>query len=226
MLVKNWMSRNLITVGPDESIVGATDLLKKHKIRMLPVIDKEKLVGMVTDRDLKRASASDATSLEIHELMYLVSKIKVKDVMSTKVITLPEDFTVEEAAEVLLGNKISGAPVVDRNDKLVGVITQTDLFRVLISVGGIGKGGIQFAFLLEDRPGSIKEVADVIRKYGGRMASIMTSYEGAPEGFRKSYIRMYGVDRFKIRDLERELKEKARLLYIVDHREERREIFE
>ncbi|MFP3928126.1 MAG: CBS and ACT domain-containing protein [Desulfobacteraceae bacterium] len=226
MLVKNWMSRNLITVGPDESIVSATDLLKKHKIRMLPVVDKEKLVGVVTDRDLKRASASDATSLEIHELMYLVSKIKVKDVMSKKVITLPEDFTVEEAAEVLLGNKISGAPVVDRNDKLVGVITQTDLFRVLISVGGIGKGGIQFAFLLEDRPGSIKEVADVIRKYGGRMASIMTSYEGAPEGFRKSYIRMYGVDRFKIRDLERELKEKARLLYIVDHREERREIFE
>jgi acetoin utilization protein AcuB len=193
---------------------------------MLPVVDKEKLVGVVTDRDLKRASASDATSLEIHELMYLVSKIKVKDVMSKKVVTLPEDFTVEEAAEVLLGNKISGAPVVDRNDKLVGVITQTDLFRVLISMGGIRKGGIQFAFLLEDRPGSIKEVADIIRKYGGRMASIMTSYEGVPEGFRKSYIRMYGVDRFKIKDLERELREKAKVLYIVDHREERREIYE
>ncbi len=226
MLVRNWMSRNLFTVKPEDGIIHAADLLKENEIRMLPVLDGGKLVGVVTDRDLKRASASDASSLEIHELMYLVSKIKVKDVMSRNVITVPEDFTVEETAEVLLENKVSGAPVVDRDGGLVGVITQTDLFRVLISVGGVSKRGIQFAFLLEDRPGSIKEVADVIRKYGGRLASIMTSYEGVPEGLRKSYIRMYGVDRFKLQDLEQELREKAKILYIVDHREERRQIYE
>ena len=144
MLVTNWMSKNVITVDENDSMHDAMKLLKEHDIRMLPVMKKGKLIGIVTDRDLKRASASDATTLDVHELLYLITKIKVKNIMTRDVITVPPDFTVEETTLVLQKNKISGAPVVDSDGQLVGTITQTDLFRVLISLTGVAKGGIQF----------------------------------------------------------------------------------
>ena len=225
MLVSNWMSKNLITVDVEDSMQTAMKLMKENGIRMLPVLKKDKLVGVVTDRDLKRASASDATTLDIHELLYLISKIKVQSVMTKSPVTVPRNYTVEETAEVLLKHKISGAPVVDQNGKVVGVITQTDLFRVLISLTGVGKGGIQFAFQLEDRAGSIKEVADIIRLYGGRMVSILTSYEGVPEGYRKVFIRMHSIERTRLQQLKEELSYKAALIYMVDHRENIREIY-
>ena len=225
MLVKNWMSKNVITVDVDDSMQDAMKRMKEKDIRMLPVLKKGKLVGVVTDRDLKRASASDATTLDVHELLYLVSKIKVGNIMTKDPITVPQNFTVEETAVVLLKNKISGAPVVDQNGQLVGTITQTDLFRVLVSLTGVGKGGIQFAFQLEDRPGSIKEVADVIRLYGGRMVSILTSYEDVPDGYRKVFIRMHSIERVRLQQLKEELSYKAALIYMVDHRENIREIF-
>ncbi len=225
MLVRNWMSKPVITIDSNDSMQDATKLLKQHKIPMLPVLKKGELVGIVTDRDLKRASASDATTLEVHELLFLISKIKVKDIMTKDPVTIPVDFTVEEATEILLKNKISGAPVVDDKGHIVGAITKGDLFRVLISLTGVGKKGIQFAFQVSDQPGSIKELGDIIRKYGGRMVSILSTYEHVPEGYRKVFIRMYGVERTKLPELENELKQKATLLYVVDHRENRREIF-
>lgn len=225
MLVKNWMSKNVITVNEDDSMQDALKLLKQHSIRMIPVLKSGQLVGVVTDRDLKRASASDATTLDVHELLYLISKIKVKNIMSKNPISVPPDLTVEETAEVLLNNKISGAPVVDDTGKVVGTITQTDLFRVLIALTGVGKRGIQFAFQTEDRPGSIKELADIIRRYGGRMVSILSSYENVPAGYRKVYIRMHGIERSQLPSLKEELSKAATLLYLVDHRENKREIF-
>jgi len=225
MLVRNWMSKDVITVNEDDSMQDALRLMKQHHIRMMPVLKNGSLVGVVTDRDLKRASASDATTLDVHELLYLISKIKVKSIMSKNPISVPLDLTVEETAEVLLNNKISGAPVVDDDGQVVGTITQTDLFRVLIALTGVGKRGIQFAFLTEDRPGSIKELADIIRRYGGRMVSILSSYENVPGGYRKVYIRMHGIERSRLKSLKEELAKAATLLYLVDHRENRREIF-
>ena len=227
MLVRNWMSKTVVTIDEDASMQEAMKLLKQHTIRMLPVLKEGLLVGVVTDRDLKRASASDATTLDVHELLYLISKIKVKNVMSKNPIAVHPDLTVEETAEVLLEQKISGAPVVE-NGKVVGTITQTDLFRVLIALTGVGKRGIQFAFQIEDRPGSIKELADPIRRHGGRMVSILTSYDNVPEGYRKVYIRMYGVERKDLESLKQELAavNRSKLLYIVDHRENLREIFD
>ncbi|MFC1577484.1 CBS and ACT domain-containing protein [Thermodesulfobacteriota bacterium] len=225
MLVANWMSKNIITVDENDSMHDAMKLLKENDIRMLPVMKKGKLVGIVTDRDLKRASASDATTLEIHELLYLLTRIKVKNIMTKEVITVPPDFTVEETALVLQENKISGAPVVDSKGKLVGTITQTDLFRVLISLTGVAKGGIQFGLQIEDRPGSIKEVADIIRKFGGRMVSILSSYDLVPQGYRKVYLRMRSIERSELQKLIQELESKAGLLYMVDHTENNRKIF-
>ena len=225
LLVENWMNPNVITVDADDSMLDATKLLKEHNIRHLPVLEKGKLVGVITDRDLKRAAPSDATALEAHELLYLIANIKVREIMTRNPITVPYNFTIEEAAELLLQARISGMPVVDKDGDVIGTITQTDLFKVLISLTGVGKKGVQFAFLLEDRPGSIKDVADVIRGYGGRMASILSSYEKAPEGHRYVYIRMYDVEREKMPQLKEDLKKKAKVLYIVDSRDNKREIF-
>ncbi|MCG6880799.1 MAG: CBS and ACT domain-containing protein [Deltaproteobacteria bacterium] len=225
MLVKDWMSKSVITADINDSMQDAMRRLKENKISMLPVIKKGKLVGVVTDRDLKRASASDATTLEVHELLFLITKIKVQEIMTENPVTIPFDSTVEEAAEVLLEKKISGAPVVDKKGTVIGIITKNDLFRVLISLTGVGKRGIQFAFEVEDRPGSIRELADVIRRYGGRMVSILSTYENVRAGYRKVFIRMYGVERDQLPQLEKELGEKAKYLYLVDHRENRREIF-
>ena len=225
MLVKNWMSKPAITIDADASMHDAIKLLKDHNIKMLPVMEKGNLVGIVTDRDIKRASASDATSLEIHELLYLISKIKIREIMTKNPITVPQDYTVEETAEILLKHKISGVPVVDQFSDVIGTITQNDIFRILISLTGAEKRGIQFGVEVEDRPGSTKEVTDIIREYGGRMASILTSYDMAPEGYRRVYIRMYGIDRFKINKLKEAIGKKASLLYLIDRREVHRETF-
>jgi acetoin utilization protein AcuB len=149
MLVKDWMNKHVITIDVNDSMQEATRLLKENGIHTLPVMKKGRLAGIVTDRDLKQASASDATSLEIHELLYLLMKIKVKEIMTPDPITVPYDYTVEETAVILINNRISGVPVVDHFGALVGIITKTDLFRVLISLTGVGKKGIQFASQFE-----------------------------------------------------------------------------
>ncbi|MBC8433175.1 MAG: CBS domain-containing protein [Desulfobacterales bacterium] len=225
MLVREWMSKQVVTVDADENMQHAIGLLKEKNVRMLPVMEKSKLVGIVTDRDLKRASASDATTLEIHELLYLISKIKVEDVMTSKPITVPWDFTLEEAADVLLKNKISGTPVTDSQGEIVGVITQSDIFKSLISLSGIGKRGIQIAVQLEDQPGSMKQITDAIRSAGGRMVSVLTSYEKVPDGFRNVYIRFFDLDRNKLETLKENVFKLSKVLYIIDHRENKREIY-
>ena len=225
MLVENWMSKDVVTVDVNDSMQYATRLLKEHKIRGLPVMENGKLVGVVTDRDLKKASASDATTLEIHELLYMISRIKVKEIMTKNPITIPVDSTIDEAAEVLLENKLSGAPVVDDKGQVVGIITQIDIFRVIISLTGARKKGIQFGFQLEDRPGSIKEVADIIRKYGCRLMSILSSHDDQVD-FRHVYIRVSDCDRKRLGELKEELKAKANMLYMVDHVERNKEIYQ
>ena len=219
------MSKPVITVDVNDSMQNAMKLLNQHDISMLPVMKKGRIVGIVTDRDLKKTSASDAISLEIHELPHLISTIKIKDIMTKEPITIPIDYTVEETALVLLKHKISGVPVIDHEGDMVGAITQTDIFRLLVSLTGVDRRGIQFGFEVEDRPGSITVVTDTIKKYGGRMASVLTSYDMATKGSRRVYIRMYGIDRLKLNRLKEELMEKAEMLYMVDHREIRRETF-
>jgi acetoin utilization protein AcuB len=225
MLVRNWMNPTVISTESQASMADALQLMKENQIKTLPVFDRETLVGVVTDRDLKRASASDATLLEVHELLHLLSRIKVRDIMSRNPITIPDTYTVEEAAEVLHDHHISGAPVMDAKGRMVGMISQNDLFNALMSLTGVKRRGIHLAFEVEDRPGSIKDLADIIRRYGGRMASILSSYDRAPQGFRHVYIRAYQVDRGKIGAMLEELQATAKLRYMVDHREKRREIF-
>jgi len=225
MLVKDWMSKKVITIDEEASMQDVLRLMKQNNIYRLPVMKKENLVGIVTDRDLRSASISDATSLEAHEFLYFIQKRKVKEIMTKNPITIPLDYTVEEAALIFLDNRISGAPVVNRNGDVIGIITQTDLFRVLISLTGIGESDIQFAFELEDRPGSIKEITDIIREKSGQLVSILTSYDRVPAGYRNVYIRAHGIDRNNFSLTKRQLQDKARMLYMIDHAQNKREIY-
>jgi len=225
MLVKHFMTKHVFTVEPEESMQRALNLLKEHKVNMLPVVQEGNVVGIVSDRDLKRASASDATVLDAHELRYLLNKIKIKDIMSKNPVTVPPDYTIEETAEVLMTHHISGAPVLDEQGRMVGVITRNDLFKALIALSGLGKKGILFAFQVEDRPGTIKEISDVIRQYGARIGSIMTSYDRVREGWRNVFIRAYDIDRSRMDQMLQDLQRQAQMLYLVDHKENVRRIF-
>lgn len=221
MLTRNWMTPNPVTVDPDTPMLDADHLMKENRFRCLPVVKRDKLVGIVTEHDIKAASASSATTLDVHELLYLLSKIKVQEIMSKDPVTIREDDTVEEAAVVMLRHKISRLPVLKESGKLVGIITDTDIFKVLVSLTGVYLGDMQFAFELEDRSGSIKEVADVIRQAGARMVSILTSYENAREGFRRVYIRVKGLDDPGLTELRRRLENKFRVLYVMDSRKKK-----
>ena len=218
MLVKNWMSKPVITIDENSSMQEANLLLERNSIHTLPVMNGENLVGIITDRDLKRSSASDATSLEKHELLYLILKIKVRDIMTKNPICVTPDYTIEEAAKILMEHKVSGIPVVGTSGAIVGIVTKTDLCRVLINITGVDKRGIQFSLQVQDRPKSIIEIKDIIHKYGGRIVSLLTSYENVPTGYRNIYVRVYQIDRNMLTTIQAELKEKASLLYMIDKR--------
>ena len=227
MLVRYWMSQPVIHIGPKDAMQQAIALMKEKHIRLLPVVDeKQTLKGVVSDRDLKRASASDATTLDVHELLYLISRIKVADIMTREVVTVHRDWTVEEAADTLLTHRISGAPVVDDDGRLCGIITQTDLFKATLYITGLKRRGFHLALVLEDTPGSIMEIVSIIRQIGGRMASILSTYERAPDGYRNVYLRFTHISRDRIDELIAIMKEKAKLRYMVDHRENKRVLFD
>ncbi len=225
MLVKNWMSKDVITVDVDDSMQNAIYILQEHNINILPVMENGDIAGIITDRDLKKASPSDATTLDMHELMYIISKIKVRNLMQNTVYTIPPDFTIEEAAAMLMEKRISGLPVVDEKKQLIGIITRSDIFRVIISLTGLGKKGLQFAVRIKDEPGPIKEIRELISEYGARTASILSSGDNAPPGYLHIYFRIYQIDRGKLPSLIKEIEKKGTMLYVVDHKEDKRTVF-
>ncbi len=226
MLVKDWMSADPITVNVDTTLQDAINILMDNHISILPVMDSGKLVGIVTDRDVKHASPSDACLLDFQNIMYHVARIQISEIMTPNPITIPLDLTMEEAAEVLLQNNISGVPVVNEKGQLKGIITKDDIFAALVDLSGLSHRGALFGFQLEDRPGSIKEVTDIIRRFGGRLASIVSTYEMCPEGFRNVYIRAFNLASEEMNNLLDQLKNTACLLYYVDHQGNKREFFQ
>ena len=146
MFVKEWMSRGLITVAPNATLDEALKLMETNKIRRLPVVDGGKLVGIVTDRDLMKVSPSPATTLSKYELNYILEKIIIKDIMSKKLYTINQNSTIEEAALILFNEKIGGIPVVEDSGAIVGVITETDLFKAFVNIMGLTEGKTRFSF--------------------------------------------------------------------------------
>jgi acetoin utilization protein AcuB len=225
MLVKNWMSKPAITAHVDTRPAEALDLLQRHDIHMLPVMDGGRLVGIVTDRDLQPVSASPILSPPSSGGLDSASPKAIHEIMTQSPVTILCTQTIEDTAELLLIHKLLGLPVVTRVGSLVGVITKSDIFRFIITIIGMGKEGIQLAVELVDRPGCIQEVTDIVRDYGGRVGSVFSSLERAALGYRQAYFRIYGSDRPGLMRVREILQDKLRLLYIIDHREKLSEIF-
>ncbi len=212
MFVSDWMTKKVFTIGPDDYLSDAIFLMKEKGVKHLPVVKGGRLRGIISDRDIKEYSPSKATSLDIYELHYLLAKMKIKELMTARVITTSPDVPVEEAAMVLLDRNIDCLPVVDGND-LVGIISDRDIFHALVDITGVRHGGHRIYVILEDRAGSIREVADIIRKYGYRLLGILTSYEGVKAGLRKVVIRTSEQGNF--RGLKAELEECYRSVQVL-----------
>jgi len=214
MLIKDWMTKNVITVTPDTSMLKASKILKDKNIRRLPVVDEAgKLIGMVTDRDIKEASPSKATTLDVHELYYLLSELKVKEIMTPHPETISPEETVEQAAIKMLKHKIESLPVVNEENQVVGIITDTDIFKVLIDITGAYLGGIQMGFTLENKPGSLKQVLQVLQENQARIISILSSYDKPVSGQRQVYIRIQDMEKAKENQLKEYLEQNFQLLY-------------
>ena len=216
MLIKDWMTKDVITVSPDTSMMAVSKLLKNHDIRRVPVVDKDgRLIGIVTDRDIKEASPSKASCLDIHELYYLLSEIKVADIMTHNPYTINIDETVEKAAAAMLDKKIGGLPVVDDDHKVVGIITDTDIFKLLVNITVVYQDGVQMGFKLADTPGALKHLLNDLAQEGARILSILSSYDQPEPGFRHVYIRIHNLDDDVASRLKTILATKYNLLFWV-----------
>jgi acetoin utilization protein AcuB len=214
MLVKDWMSKDPVTINDDTSMMKAIHLMKQNRFRRLPVLHEGRLVGIVSDRDLKEASPSKATTLDVHELYYLLAELQVKDIMTRDPVTVSPEDSVERAAQLMLENTISGLPVVVDQGQVVGILTQSDVFRAFMHITGILQGGVQFALRLEDRPGLIKEVVDLLRERGARFVSLLTSYTSVQEGYRDVYIRVKNLSPEAMEAAQKELAARHQVLYV------------
>lgn len=175
MVVADVMTKNPLFVHPDLSVHEARALIKREKFGRLPVLDKDnKLVGIVTERDLINASPSVASTLDMYEMSYLLSKLKVEKVMQRKVITVTEDVVVEEAARIMVDNEISALPVM-RSDVLVGIVSDGDLFRLFINLFGARKEGVRITLLVPDKRGELKCISEVIASHGGDVQALLIS---------------------------------------------------
>ena len=221
MLIQEYMTSEPTIVNEDTSIIDAAELMKERKFRRLPVLRGDELAGVVTDRDVRSAAPSQVVSFDdeertlMPELHALLAKIKVGEIMSTDLISVDPEQTIVTAALLMLEHRISGLPVVDSKGEFVGIITEGDIFKVLVDFSGISLGNTVLAFRLEDRPASIKEAADAIREHDGRLASILTSYASADPGFRKVYIRIRDLPSEKLQALREGLEKNFELLYVI-----------
>lgn len=214
MLIREWMTRNVITVTSDTSMMKASKILKENRIRRLPVVDADgRLVGIISDRDIKEASPSKATTLDMHELYYLVSEIKVKDIMTRDPVTVRANDTVETVALQMIEKRIGGLPVIDDNGKLIGIISDSDVFKVLITITGVRHGGVQFAFELENTPGTLKPIVDTLREHSARIISILTSMDDSRGPTRRVYIRILPMERAEENRIIEAVKSRFPLMY-------------
>jgi len=180
MLVGERMTHDPVTVQENEGIEDALKMMRDSNVRRLPVLDKKgKLVGIVSDKDLLYASPSPATSLSVHELHYLLSKLTVKKVMSSPVIWVTEYAPLEEAARIMVDNKIGGLPVM-RDDKVVGIITETDMFKIFLEMLGARSEGVRLSMLVPEAKGILADLTAEIARLGGNIISLGTFYGEDP----------------------------------------------
>jgi acetoin utilization protein AcuB len=202
MFVEKRMSHPVITIKPDIPIHDALNLMRKESIRRLPVVnDRGQMVGIISEMDILHANPSDATSLSVWELNYLLSRITVADVMTAEVVSVEVDTPIEEAARIMADNKIGGLPVM-RGDDIVGIITETDLFKVFLELLGAREAGIRVTALVQDVPGELAKITSAISATGGNIVAMVQFLGESPEN-RLVTLKVEGASK---KDLEGALK--------------------
>ncbi len=192
MLVGERMSKPVITVHPETPMQEALNLMRKEKIRRLPVVDRNgRLVGIVTEKDLLHASPSSATSLSVWELHYLLSKITIEEVMTRQVVTVTEDTPIEEAARQMVDNHAGGLPVM-RGEEVVGIITETDLFKVFLELLGAREAGVRISALVRNVPGELARLTKAVYEAGGNILALGT-FLGESTQNREMTLKVEGV---------------------------------
>jgi acetoin utilization protein AcuB len=188
MLVKDWMSPAPLTVSPETPVLEALRLLKERGFRRLPVVEGSKLIGIVTDKDLKDAMPSKATTLSVWEMNYLLAKLTVREVMATEVLTVNSLETLEDAALRMQERKLGGMPVLDNAGALVGILTITDVLGALVRVLGLKEGGVRVTLEVPDQPGALGVAVEAIKP--SNILSVATA--GLREGQRRFVLRVNG----------------------------------
>ena len=199
MLVGERMSRPVISVSPDAPIHDILAMFKKEHIRRAPVLKDGKLVGIISQGDLLNASPSPVTTLSVWEMNYLLSKVTVKRVMSKKVITVDVDTPIEEAARIMADNKIGGMPVLN-NGRVVGMITETDLFKVFLELMGARDKGIRVTATIDDKPGELAKVTKAIAEAGGNFISF-GFFSGQDASTKVLTFKVEGIQKEKVKQV-------------------------
>jgi len=208
MFVGENMSKPVITVPEEMPINEALKLMQDKNIRRLPVMRKGKMIGIVSEKDLLNASPSPATSLSVWEVTYLLSKITVKDVMSKEVVTVEENTPIEAAARIMADGKVAGLPVM-RGSEVVGMITETDLFKIFLDLMGARKEGVRATIQAQDKPGELAKITQAIAQNGGNFISLGTFYGEDPES-RTITFKVVGLDKEEVAEILKSVGEQIR----------------
>jgi acetoin utilization protein AcuB len=213
MIIERRMTRNPVTASPDMSVSDASALMKREKVHRLPVLDKDKkLVGIITEKDILYASPSPVSTLSIHEMAYLLSQLTVKKLMTRDVVTIDKNITVEEAARLMVDQDLSSLPVLE-NGKLIGIVSKSDLFKILLELFGARHYGVRLSFLVEDKPGTIAEITSLLASNNVDIIA-MGTFMGTDSTNAVCTIKMQGITMDKAIDLV-----KPMVLEILDIRE-------
>lgn len=199
MFVGERMSRPVIAVAPDMPINDVLAMFRRERIRRAPVMKDGKLVGIVSERDLLNATPSSVTTLSIWELNYLISKVTVKNVMAKKVVTVDQDTPIEEAARIMADKKIGGMPVVSAG-KVVGIITETDLFKILLELMGARQKALRVTATLADKPGQLAKLTRAIAQNGGNFISF-GMFSGPDANSKVVTFKVEGMQKNKIKEV-------------------------
>lgn len=214
MLIQNWMTADVITVTPETSLLKVGKLMRDNGVRRLPVLDENgRVVGIISDRDVRDASPSKATTLDMYEMHYLLAELKAKDIMTSRPFTVKPTDTVEKAAMLMLDNKFGGLPVVEENGRLAGIISDQDVFKALVSITGVREGGIQIGIEIPNQSGAMKPIFDLLRARGARILSVLSA-NNKQEGDRRVFLRIRDMESREVEEaLIKAVSEQAHLLY-------------
>lgn len=193
MLVKERMTSPALTIGPEMGVQDALAMMRRDKVRRYPVVDRRgNLIGIISEKDLLNASPSAATSLSVWEINYLLSKLTVEKIMTKDVITITPDIPIEEAARIMADRKVGGLPVVE-GTKVVGIVTETNLFRILLELFGARTPGVRLTAKVEDEPGKLAQLANAIHDINGNIIALGT-YQGKATGSGMVVVKVGRVD--------------------------------